>query len=349
MSNVKNPAEFTALKRSLEPKTMDLGLDQTGIDRFFVCSVADAPEFDAATWSMTIDGPAAASPTEASLDDLRALPQHDLGAWLECAGNGRRLFELVDGHTAPPIDADTQWTLGAMGMASWRGPRLRDVLALASPTAAMAWVAPSGVDDDNIEDEAPKMCMPADKALHPDTIVALEMNGEPLTAEHGAPARVVVPGWIGAYSVKWLGRIELSDVWVPSWRADVYYQHRLPDGTALGPATAHPVKSCLALDWDAPLQTGTQEIVGYARVPGQPIGSVEWSVDGGDWQRAELVGPNDDWSWSPFRFEWVATPGRHEIRTRATAADGTTQPESMPYHPNTILWNAVTPHPVIVD
>ena len=349
MTSSKDPSAFTALKRSLEPRTMELGVDRTGVDRFFVCSVADAPDLEPSTWSMTIDGPSAGSPTTVDLEALRSLPQHDLDAWLECAGNGRRLFELVDGQTAPPIDADTQWMLGAMGMASWRGPRLADVVALAAPLPDLAWVAPSGVDADNIEHEPPKMCMPAAKALHPDTIVALEMNGAPLVTEHGAPARVVVPGWIGAYSVKWLGRIELSDVWVPSWRADVYYQHRLPDGTALGPATAHPIKSCLALDWEAPLAAGTQEIVGYARVPGQPMATVEWSVDGGPWQPAQLVGPNDEWTWSPFRFEWTAEPGRHEIRTRATAADGTTQPTSMPYHPNTILWNAITPHPVVVS
>ncbi len=349
-SHAKNPADFTALKRSLEPKTMDLGVEQTGVDRFFVCSVAETPAVGAdATWSITIDGPAADSPIDLTIEDLRALPHHDLDAWLECAGNGRRLYELVDGHTAPPIDADTQWTLGAMGMASWRGPRLADVIALASPNDTLMWVALSGIDDQNIEGEAPKMCMPADKALHPDTIVALEMNGAPLSPAHGAPVRVVVPGWIGAYSVKWLGRIELSDVWVPSWRADVYYQHRTPDGTALGPATEHPIKSSLALDWEAPLPAGAQEIMGYARAAGQPVATVEWSVDGGPWRPAELVGPNGDWSWTPFRFEWSATSGRHEIRTRATAEDGSTQPETMPYHPNTILWNAVTPHAVIVD
>lgn len=343
----KDTSGFRTLKTSLEPATMALGRDQTDIERFFVCSAGPAPTIDHSTWKLNIEGDCARSPRSLALDELRGLPQKDLRAWIECAGNGRRLFEAVGGH--PRGEAtDTHWTLGAMGMARWRGPSLATVLDLADVDPTAAWIGPTGLDLENEENEPIRMSLPIDKALHPDTIVALEMNGEPLVGAHGAPARLVVPGWVGAYSVKWLGSIVVSDTWLPSWRADEYYQHRLPDGTKLGPATAHPVKSSVGLEWNAELAPGTQEIVGYARSAGTTIESVEWSVDGGAWQPAELVGPNDPWTWAPFRFEWTATPGDHTIRTRAVDSDGATQPESIPHHPNTILWNAITPHPVTV-
>ena len=343
----KPDAGFRVHKRSLEPTTMALGVDRTPIDRFFVCNVDDAPAIDADGWSLTIGGDAASRTVTMSLADLRALPQHDVDAWLECAGNGRRLFELVDGHVPSKLEADTQWTLGAMGMASWRGPRLADVVALAVPTADAAWVSPQGLDHDNAEGEPPRMCMPLAKALDPDTLIALEMNGAPLAAAHGAPARLVVPGWIGAYSMKWIERIDLAAAWIPSWRNDVYYRLRDPDGTDRGPATEHPVKSSLALEWGEVVPTGPVDVLGYARSGAGAITTVEWSLNGGPWQYADLVDLPGRWSWTPFRLRVELTPGPHQIRTRATDSTGTTQPESVPYNPSTILWNAVTPHAIV--
>ena len=155
-------------------------------------------------------------------------------------------------------------------------------------------------------------------------------------------------GWIGAYSVKWLDRIEVSTSWVGSRRADAYYRLRSPDGADLGPATAHPVKSSLALPWPGQLDTGPHSVAGYARVGEGDIARVEWSVDGGRWRDAELMQPDGPWAWRPFRFEWNAPVGSYVIRTRATDDRGNRQPEQMPFHPDGLLWNAVIPHPVLV-
>lgn len=343
------PADgFRVHKRSLEPTTMALGVDATPLDRFFVCNVDDAVDVEPSSWTLTIGGDAAARLVTLSLADLQALPQHEVDAWLECAGNGRRLFEFVDGHVPSTLEADTQWTLGAMGMASWRGPRLADVLALAEPVAAeAAWVSPRGLDHDNVEGEPPRMCMPLAKAVDPDTLIALEMNGAPLPVAHGAPARLLVPGWIGAYSMKWLERIDITADWVPSWRGDVYYRRREADGSDLGPATSHPVKSTMALEWGETVPVGDVELLGYARSGAGAIVAVEWSLDGGPWHAAELVELPGRWAWTPFRMRAELAPGEHIIRTRATDASGATQPETVPYNPSTILWNAVTPHPVV--
>ena len=339
---------FTRLKTSLEPAGLDLGTSRTPVDRFFVCNAGAAARVDAQRWRLRLDGDAAGRPITLDLDELRALPWVEVDAWLECAGNGRQLFERVGGHPRPVSALDTHWMTGGMGMARWGGVRLADVLALAEPTDDFVWAAPSGLDVENEDGDVVGMCLPAWKALDRDTIIALEMNGAPLLTAHGAPARLVVPGWIGAYSVKWIDRIALSTSWVPSFRADVYYRLRDPDGTDRGPATAHPVKSTLALDWDAVLPPGEQEVHGYARSGAGPIRSVEWSLDGGEWQQARIEPLDGRWAWTPFHLHVDLEVGSHHLRTRATDETGAPQPTTTPYHPNTILWNAVTPHPVIV-
>ncbi|MEM8707288.1 MAG: molybdopterin-dependent oxidoreductase [Actinomycetota bacterium] len=339
---------FTRLKTSLEPVGLDLGTEQTPVERFFVCSAGASADVDVDDWSLTIEGDAVVSPRTVGLDDLRALEWVELDAWIECAGNGRRLYEIVGGHERSTDAVDTQWTLGAMGQARWGGVRLADVLALADLSDDVAYVGPTGLDIDNEDGEPVRMCLPIDKARHPDTLVVLTMNGEPLVRAHGAPARLLVPGWVGAYSVKWLGTLTCSSSWLPSWRADVYYRRRKADGTDLGPATTHPVKSSLSLDWDAELDAGPTEMHGYARCGDANIVSVEWSLDDGAWHPAEVVGERGPWRWSPFRFSIELEPGAHVVRTRAFDADGNGQPEAMAYHPNTILWNAITPHPIRV-
>ena len=172
------------------------------------------------------------------------------------------------------------------------------------------------------------------------------MNGEPLTVSHGAPARLLVPGWIGAYSVKWLGHIELATEWLPSWRADTYYRLRDADGVDLGPATNHPIKSNLALDWNAEVPAGLHRLHGYARGGTDGVSRVQWSLDDGPWVDAVLEPLPGAWAWTPFVVEVDLPAGPHQVRTRATDGTGTTQPDMVPYHPNTVLWNAVTPHPV---
>ena len=344
----KSVEGFDVRKTSLEPTSADLGTARTPVDRFFVCNAGAAARVDAGAWRLRIDGDAAGAPVLLTFEQIAELPFVEVDAWLECAGNGRRLYEHVGGHARPASAQDTHWMTGAMGMATWGGVRLADVIALAQPVDDLAWVSPAGLDVDNEDGEAVRMCLPAAKALDADTLLAVEMNGSPLSAAHGAPARLLVPGWIGAYSVKWIDRIELSTSWIPSFRADVYYRHRDPDGTDRGPATVHPVKSTLALAWEAEIPPGLTTLTGYARSGAAPITRVEWSLDDGPWERAELHPLTGRWAWTPFSLAVELGPGAHQIRTRATDATGATQPDTTPYHPNTMLWNAITPHPLVV-
>lgn len=340
--------ELRLIGTSAEPATLDLGTDQTPIGRFFICAMSPAPDVAPAEWSLQIDGDAAMAPRSVGIDELRALPQRRVRSWLECAGNGRAMFEVSGGYERPEALTDTPWTLGAMGMATWVGPTLASVLELAGVSEDAEWVGPVGLDVDSTEGAPASMSIPVAKARHEDTLVALEMNDAPLLRAHGAPARLLVPGWVGAYSVKWLDRLEVSSTWVSSFRSDVYYRHRNADGEDQGPLTSHPVKSTLALPWPAEIQSGSTVIRGYARCGTAPIERLEWSVDDGPWQDISFAPATDRWAWQPFEFTWEAPVGAHQIRTRATAADGQTQPDSQPYHPNTVLWNSVTRHPITV-
>jgi DMSO/TMAO reductase YedYZ molybdopterin-dependent catalytic subunit len=229
------------------------------------------------------------------------------------------------------------------------------VLELAGIRSDAVHVCPEGLDRNS--PEGPVRCpLPVAKALDPDTLIALRMNGEVLPPDHGFPARILAPGWLGTYSVKWLGRIHVSTrrLWVtrntemyvlmgPAWPAERY----LPARGA--PITAQTIKSSLALPWPARLDPGRHRIHGYARAPEARIIAVQWSADGGaTWRMAELVPPNLRYAWVQFRFEWDARPGEHALMTRARDEAGNVQPLSVPFNDGGYVFNMVHPHPVIV-
>ncbi len=339
---------FVEHTSSLEP-VAPIGPDpRTPQERFFVCNAGDAPGSHTIGPLTVVDH---RSHTRVVLDReaLEELPQHHLTAWLECAGNGRRLFGEVAGLDVGLDDPkNTAWTLGALGSAAWSGPSLADVVRLAGIDGSSAFVAATGADRDNAEGEPIRMCLPGTKAWHPDTIVALAMNGDPLPRAHGAPARLLVPGWVGAYSIKWLDRIDLDDRWLGSFRADEYYVHRDGSGRPSGPITTSPVRSHLAVARPQRLIAGRHRLEGIARSGAGPIDAVDWRVDGAPWRPADLGDPAGPWGWTPFVVDVVLHPGRHVIETRATDRTGTTQPDAQPHHPAGVLWRAITPHEFLV-
>ncbi|MEL6478411.1 MAG: molybdopterin-dependent oxidoreductase [Pseudomonadota bacterium] len=338
----KSVEGFTRLGTSLEGPFAAFDSYLTPVEQFFVCSAGASVRVNPDTYRLKIKGDGVERVVTLGLTDLRALPQHRVPAYVECAGNQRTLFAKVDGHRIERESEgdDVKWTLGGVGMAEWSGPRLSDVLALAGLSDRAAWVAPMGLDVLNPECDI-EIPMPLDKALDPDTILALEMNGTPLPVDHGAPVRMVVPGWVGTYWVKWVGWITVSTAEIRNYRTDEYY---VIDGQTV---TEQNIKSALSLPWPATLRPGRHRITGFARSPGAEIARVEWS-DGGGWREAELISPNERWGWVRFAFDWEAAPGSHRLRTRATDAAGQVQPETVPFNPGTLLYNAIIPHPVEV-
>ena len=339
----KPDAGFKRLGTSLEAPMEALGAGPTSVEHFFVCNAGDSVAVDPATYRLKIKGDAVERVVTIGLADLEALPQHEVTAYVECAGNQRTLFEKLDGISIARDSEgdDVPWTLGGIGQAVWSGPRLRDVLALAGVKAGAAWVAPMGLDVMNPECDI-EIPMPLAKALDDDTLVGLRMNGAPLGVDHGAPVRMIVPGWVGTYWVKWVGWLTVSAQEIRNFRTDEYY---VIDGVTV---TEQNIKSSLCLPWEASLAVGSHRIFGLARSPGQEIARVDWAVDDGDWQAAEIVERTGKWGWTRFGFDWDATPGAHRLRCRAVDAAGREQPEVAYFNPGSLLYNAVIAHPVVV-
>ena len=314
----------------------------TPVEAFYVRSHMLAPQVDARTWRLTIDGDVASS-LSLSLDDLRAMPGRSVTATLECAGNGRAFFQ-------PPV-AGIQWGRGAVGTARWGGVRLADLLKRAGVAPGTAFVRVAGGDRPLGTQPPFVRQVPLAKAVHEDTLVVLTMNDQPLTADHGFPFRLIVPGWEGAYSVKWLNRLsatarEESSFWVAT--AYRYPTRRGAPGAAvdakdLAPLTGLPVKSLISRPLDgAVLRPGRVSVAGFAWAGEHDVARVDVSTDGGaTWQQARLTGPRARFAWR--RFEHVFEAVRQEsysVLSRATDDRGQMQPLVPAWNPAGYLWNA---------
>ena len=321
----------------------------TPVSRFFVRNNSVSAGVDGREWRLAVGGDAVAKPLSLSLDDIRRLPGRTLTATLECAGNHRAMFGRVQGRPAE----GTQWGTGGIGNGEWTGVALRDVLDLAGIRPEAASVLLIGMDTESPEDGF-RRALPVAKAMHPDTLLAHALNGEPLTRDHGYPLRAFAPGWVGAASIKWLGRIDVSAE--RHWTRNNTTSYVLigddypPEGEALGqPVTRQTVKSALALPWPAELEAGAHRLRGFAQSPDGPIARVEWSDDGGrNWRDAAVLESPGRYSWARFAFDWEARPGEHAIMTRANDAAGTAQPDRVPFNRKGYLFNQPVPHPIRV-
>ena len=343
----KDPEPFIRHATNLETRLELLDGLITPNDLFFVRNHAPTPVISAEDYRLRVTGDGIERSIEFSLDDLRALPSQSVVAYLECAGNWRSFFASVLGRAAE----GGQWRTGAVGCAEWGGPSLSAVLEAAGLRPEAVAVNLVGLDDGGF---SRPMAVP--KAMDPDTLLAVSMNGEPLPPDHGFPVRGLVPGWAGSNSTKWVGEIQVSteEIWVrantssyvlvgPDWPAE---QYAPAEGA---PVTTLPVKSALALPWPATVPAGRSRIRGFAYSNDGPIESVEWSADdGASWGSARLLGPRLRCAWTRFEIEWEAVPGSYTLRTRATDAAGNTQPDEMAWNQKGYLLNLVLPHPVEV-
>jgi hypothetical protein len=198
--------------------------------------------------------------------------------------------------------------------------------------------------------------LPVEKGLHEDTLLAWEMNGKPLTAEHGFPLRMIAPGWAGDSWVKWLQHIEVLDHEFDGFWMKTAYRHPakpVAPGTAVDPKDMVPVtdlnvKSVIATpgDWTKP---GLVTVQGVAWSNASPVAKVEVSVDSGNsWKSAILTGKATKYGFRRWTYAWSAEEGPHILISRATNAAGQTQPLQEEWNPNGYLWNVAQPRPVLV-
>jgi DMSO/TMAO reductase YedYZ molybdopterin-dependent catalytic subunit len=308
----------------------------TPTDQFFVrYHLAGNPDAKALEgWKLDIGGDAADRSVKLSLDDLNNLPQTEIVAVCQCAGNRRGLVQ--------PHVPGVEWGNGAMGCAAWHGPRFRDVLAAAGvkPEAVEIWL---DSPDEPVLPGTPRFSksLPVAKAMADETIVATSMNGAPLPLLNGFPARLVVPGWVSTYWMKHLNRVTISTKPLNNfWMAKAYrvpggmFPVELPFSSQAGggtaPITEITVNSLIA----TPVQGEQVErsgftVRGVAWNNGDGILRVDVSLDGGNsWQSAYLDRELGPFAFRTFRLETGALPrGTAELRVRATSNSKDTQPD----------------------
>ncbi|RFU84684.1 sulfite oxidase, partial [Streptomyces triticagri] len=327
----------------------------TPVERFFVRNHTSTPLIDKDSWSLRVWGSGLRRPAgrEFSYDELRRLPSVTISALVECAGNGRSYFDTQQGEPA----SGTSWRLGAVGSARWRGARLADVLRLAGVRRDAVDVQPRGLDADYVTDDGTNLGrvrrpLPVEKALD-DVVLAYEMNGEPLPADHGHPVRVLVPSWVGIASVKWVGDIEVSaEPLYSPWNTDFY---RLfgdaypPEGSA--PLTRQTVKSAFEVAEGQEFTADrTHVLSGRSWSGGGRVTSVEVSTDGGaSWRPARLRdAPRPD-NWVRWTVTWrPRRAGSTQLLARATDSRGVRQPDRTVPNDQGYLFDAVVRHPVSV-
>jgi sulfite oxidase len=310
----------------------------TATDAFYVRDHGAVPRIDPAAWRLRVHG-LVERELDLSLTTLReAFRERTETATLQCAGNRRAGLIAVRA-----IPGEAPWGPGATGTATWSGVALADVLALAGPRRDAMHVGFEGAD---VSPEAKPVqrfggSIPVDKACRPEVLLAWAMNGEPLTPVHGAPLRVVVPGYIGARSVKWLERIELRPAPWDGYFQQVVYRLLPEDGTPAAGAGMPLGLVALNADVLAPadgdtVPAGPVEVRGHAFAGGERhVARVDVSLDGGaTWAQADLLEDLGRWAWRQWRTTVDLAPGEHEILVRAWDSSAATQPED-----EAALWN----------
>jgi sulfane dehydrogenase subunit SoxC len=288
----------------------------------------DIPHLSPGAWRLEVDGEVE-RPLALSLEDLRARPSRTVAATMECAGNGRV-------GLSPHVDSQP-WLHEAVGTGAWGGVPLREVLEEAGVRDAAQEVLFTGLDR-GVEEEVEQnyqRSLPLEEALREEVLLAYELNGSMLPPQHGYPLRLLVPGWYGMTSVKWLGRITVLDRPFDGFQMAKRYRLQRDEDDPGTPLTRMAPRA-LTIPPGVPefhsreryLQRGACKLRGRAWSGWAPVAGVDVSVDGGKtWAEAEVRRDIDSpWAWCSWTYEWDAPPGRHELCCRARDEAGNEQP-----------------------
>src|SRR6266446_1231407 len=340
------PGKKPLIKLSYRPPNYESPIEYLGTvitpnDAFFVrYHLSEIPQVDARTWNLAIGGDGANGAIRLTLRELRQLPAFEVVAVCQCSGNRRGLFQ--------PHVAGVEWGYGAMGCARWKGARLKDVLDKVGFKKEAIEIVFDGADGPAV-DKTPDFIksIPVWKALEETTLVAYEMNGEPLPHWNGFPARIVVPGWTGTSWVKHVTSI--SAVTKPEGRFWMNSAYRIPlgkfplvvrftsqDTAANTPITEMVVNSLITSPADgANLRMGPITIGGIAWDGGYGISTVEVSSDGGKtWLGATLGEDLGRFAFRTFSYDFAPkTPGKQTVMARAINKIGQTQTTELIHNP----------------
>jgi DMSO/TMAO reductase YedYZ molybdopterin-dependent catalytic subunit len=325
----------------------EFGSYLTPNEHFFVRSHFGPPPPEQITvnvWRLRVRG-LVDRPLELTLKELAQFEMVSLTAVVQCSGNGRAFHR--------PRASGVQWERGAVGNAKWTGVRLRDVLTHAGVQPSTRHLQMLGADRP-LAATTPLFLrsIPIEKALHPDTLLATHMNGEPLPLLHGAPLRLIAPGWMADACIKWLTDLTLQAEEAKGYYMETAYRHPVPPvepGTAVSPRDMKPVETMVVKSLIVSPPSGTVVKQGPVMIEGVAwtgegkVNIVEVSVDDGQrWERARLIGEDVPYAWRQWQFVWQPQQaGACTILARATDDHGQTQPMMSPWNPGGFLWNGV--------
>jgi len=296
---------------------------------FYVRCHFPVPRISKSAWRLKVEGEVE-KPVALGYDELRKMKSRTITTTLECAGNCRNFLE--------PKVKGVPWGLGAVGNASWTGVSLSEVLNCAKPRHTALEVILEGADNGDVAEAkrpAGKInfarSIPLEKALD-DVLLAYEMNGEELTAEHGFPLRAIVPGWYAVASIKWLQRIVVTDKPFAGFYQTIDYSFwEQRDGFGeLKPITALQIKAEIARPSTGEIVSADSSvrIFGAAWTSDADVTKVEVSVDGGkSWNEATLTGERTRNAWQLWEYNWRTpkNPGKQTLIARATDSRGRAQ------------------------
>jgi DMSO/TMAO reductase YedYZ molybdopterin-dependent catalytic subunit len=307
----------------------------------------DIPAIDETAWQLRVHG-AVDDRLTLSLADIRALPQRTLVVTMECAGNGRARLT--------PRPLSQPWLVEAIGTASWTGASLRDVVQRAGLREDAVELVFTGADR-GIQGEVEhdyQRSLTIDEAIREDVLLAYEMNGRPLEPQHGFPLRLLVPGWYGMTSVKWLTSIEAVTRPFDGFQQAVAYRYIQSEDDPGTPVTRIRPRA-LMVPPGVPdffsrrrlVERGSVGLIGRAWSGQGDIERVEVAVDGA-WQDASLGQSVGRYAWRSWSLDWQAEPGDHELKCRATDSAGNRQPVEQPWNFQGMGNNMVQSVPVTV-
>jgi DMSO/TMAO reductase YedYZ molybdopterin-dependent catalytic subunit len=291
----------------------------------------DIPYIERDRWRLTVNG-AVERPLTLTLDELLTLPQRTVRVTMECAGNGRARLA--------PRPLSQPWLYEAIGTADWTGTPVWPLLERAGVAADALEVVFRGADhgiQGGVEQDYERS-LTLDELRRPEVMLVHSMNGAPLEPQHGFPVRLLVPGWYGMTSVKWLTHIEVVRQPFRGYQQADTYLYKIDDDDPGTPVERIRVRA-LMVPPGVPdffsrrrlVESGPVEIVGRAWSGAAPIERVEVGIDGA-WSDAQLGPPASDFAWRGWRFAWDAAAGEHTVACRATDAAGNIQPLEAPWN-----------------
>lgn len=315
-----------------------LGRDTVPVGEHFLRSHFGVPQLDSDLHPIEITGLVKRS-VRWTLNDFRKLSQNSTHVTLECAGHRRMELD-------PPAPG-VPWKLGAVSHARWAGAQLADLFEIVRPLPEATHIIFTGADSGEVEGraqpEAFARAIPLRDPVVREIILAWSMNGQGLAPEHGAPLRVVVPGWYAVSSVKWLNRIEFVSHEFDGFFQAVDYRIKEADDDGPGRQLARlPVHSLVTSPAESEtIPSGAVTVTGTAWGGVAGIGPVELQINDGPWQRVRTEPGPGIHAPTQFAHTFELSPGTYTVRSRATDRKGTTQPDSIPWNSRGYGVNAV--------